>query len=119
VRPVRKAVASMTDFFIEGRTFAAPFVSEPIERYVEADTAEAALTQLAEKMKDGIGLFAADAYATADDYHRGRKPLARWRSNKALAIEGAGSIYSKGPGHVEIDGESHTIDDPKGGRVLA
>jgi hypothetical protein len=105
------------DSFVVARTFAAPFVFETIERYVDGDP-RAAIEALVSQNRDGIGIFAADAWSTADDYYRDRSPLARWRSNKALVIEGASSIYSEGPDRVEIDGEWHEIDDPKLGRFI-
>lgn len=105
-------------FFIVGHTFAAPFVSEEFTKYSEAESAGDALTELAEQMRDHIGLFAGAAYANADAYHKGQDPIASWRSNKALALEGASSVYSEGPGKAEIDGKATTIEDPKGGRLI-
>lgn len=108
---------SQGDSFVVARTFAAPFVSETIERYVEGEP-RAAIGALVAQHRDGVGIYAAEAYATADDYHRRGKPKARWWSNKALAVKDAGSIYGRGPGVVEIDGKAVVIDDPKGGRFL-
>lgn len=109
----------MPEFFIRGYTFAAPFVSEEVARYVEAEGAGAALESLAAQMHDGIGLFAAEAFISADAFHKGAAPVARWLSNKARAIEGAGSIYSSGPGHVTLNGDRDVIiDDPKAGSLV-
>lgn len=108
----------MPEFFINGNTFAAPFISEQLQRYIQADTPEIALEGLSDSMKDGVGLFAASAYASADDYHKNRKPLATWHSNKARSLQRTGLHYSDGPDRVQIDGEWHEIDDPKGGRLV-
>lgn len=108
----------MAEFFIKGSTFAAPFVGDPISRYMEADTAEEALRSLALEMHDGIGLYSANAYVSADDYHKNQEPLAKWRSNKAITMEGATSVYSDSPGLVEVDGELRAINDPKAGQLV-
>lgn len=110
----------MAEFFVHGRTFAAPFVSEDITRYIEATEPGAALEALAAELHDGVGLFAGNAYASADDFHKDRPALARWLSNKALAIQGASSVYSESPGRATLDGDREiVIEDPKGGRVVA
>jgi hypothetical protein len=110
------------DYFVHAATFAAPFMSETITRYVVADTPQAAIEQLVGEYREGVGIYAADAYATADDYHRARTALARWRSNKALKISEAATpgstVYSGAEGAVEINDELHRIDDPRGGRFV-
>lgn len=110
------------DYFIHAATFAAPFVSDTITRYIAAETPEAAIDQLVGEYRESVGIYAADAFATADDYHRGRAALARWRSNKALKISEAATpgstVYSGAEGAVEINDELHRIDDPRGGRFV-
>jgi hypothetical protein len=113
---------SPADYFVHAATFAAPFVSEEITRYIAAETPEAAVETLVGEYRESVGIYAADAFATADDYHRGNSALARWRSNKALTIAEAATpgatIYSGAEGAVEIGGELHRIDDPRDGRFV-
>lgn len=75
----------MTEYFIVANSFAAPFVSDTSNTYVTADTPEDALYDFAEDYGHPFGLYSANAYASADDFHKGKEPLARWRSNKAQA----------------------------------
>lgn len=76
------------EYFIDGSTFAAPFVGEPIKVFIEADTPQAAIQKLVDEMKDGyLPLYAANAYLSSDDALKGKTPLARWRSNRALQVE--------------------------------
>lgn len=103
------------DYFVHATTFAAPFVSETVTKYVAAESPEAALTQIVEQYKSSLPIYAADAYATADAFHRKQSALARWRSNKARAVEGASSVYSTSPSLSEINGEPVVIADPFAG----
>lgn len=115
----------MPEYFIHAASFAAPFVSDESTGFVTADSPEAALVAFAESYRHSAGLYAADAYASADAYHKREKRLARWLSNKAQTIEramddrGAASIYSPSPDMVEIGGEPIAIRDPKAGSVVA
>jgi hypothetical protein len=114
----------MTAFFITARSFAAPFFSDESEKYVEAPDARSALERYAGAYSHPAGLYAAEAWASADDYHKSRKPLARWLSNHARELAriteplSGYSLYGHGPGDVEVNGERHKIDDPKGGSVV-
>lgn len=73
----------MPEFFITARSFAAPFVSDESTHYVDADTAPDALDLLAASYTHPCGLYAAEAWESADAYHKRKDPLARWRSNRA------------------------------------
>jgi hypothetical protein len=114
----------MPEYFIMATSFAAPFFSDTSDGYVTAETPEAALERFAADYRHPCGLYAAVCYASADAYHKGETPLARWLSNHELAIQrlkpkGSGYGYlGHGPGDFEIDGVRHRIEDPKGGRVL-
>lgn len=115
----------MTEFFITARSFAAPFVSDTSEAYIEADTARAALEQFASGYRHPCGLYAAEAWASADAYHKGRDPLARWLSNHEQAKQAATSeldTYSyegHGPGRFKVSGKLIEVADPTGGSVVA
>lgn len=113
-----------TRYFIAGETFAAPFFSERISTYVEAATPEAALEQLSEKMRAELGLYAACAYPSADAYHEGKEPLARWLSNHEIAKQeatrdlGGYSYLGEGAGRFRINETWYQVEDPRGGRVV-
>lgn len=78
----------MTEYFIDGSTFAAPFVGDPVKRFIESETPQAAILKLVDEMKDStFPLYAANAYHSSDDALKGEKPLAKWRSNRALKNE--------------------------------
>lgn len=72
----------MQAYFITGSTFAAPFVGEKVEGYVKANTAEDALLEFAAVRTSFPYLYAANAYESADAFHKGLSPCAEWRSNK-------------------------------------
>lgn len=114
-----------TEFFIVARSFAAPFVSDESTHYLVAETAADALRGLAVSYSHPCGLYAAQAYASADDWHKGAAPLAQWLCNHeiakrdATAGEGNYSYLSNGPGDFEVNGERIRVEDPKGGRVMA
>lgn len=78
----------MPEFFIIAHSNAAPFVSDRSTHFVEARTAEQALEGFAASYSHPCGLFSANAYDSADDYHRGMDPLAGWRSVRALEQSG-------------------------------
>ena len=97
----------MPEFFVHAASFAAPFFSDESTGYQEGNTAVHALERYAASYKHPAGLYAADAYTSADAYHKGEERLARWLSNKARELEartanGTHSIYSHGPDTVEI-----------------
>lgn len=118
----------MREFFVTARSFAAPFFSDDSEKYVEADTPERALEAFAASYSHPCGLYAAEAWRSADHYHKskGKRPLARWLSNHAQELarrtrdkEGGYSYMGHGPGDFELSGERVKVDDPKAGSVVA
>lgn len=113
----------MAEFFIRAESFAAPFVSDPSAKYVEAVSAKEALELFAGSYRHPAGLYAADAYASADAYHKGAQPLARWLCNheqEKRKVMGPGHSYlGHGPGDFEIDGERIRVKNPKGGSLVA
>lgn len=112
----------MTEFFIDARTFAMPYVSETIQKYVDGVDALAAMEAFIAAHEGRI--FAADLYHSADDYHKQGKPVARWLCNKeiarAKATEGKASYtyLSLTQRSFEVDGERFFVDDPTGGRLV-
>ncbi len=114
----------MSEYFIKGTTFAAPFVSEDVSGFIEASDPSEALHTFVGKYKNGVGIYAAKAYTSADDYHKSKEPLATWLSNheiaKRSATTGKGSYtyMGNGPGDFEIDGKQIHVDNPKDGSIV-
>lgn len=108
----------MTEWFIVANSFAAPFCSDQSTGFVAATNPRAALLQFAAAYRHPAGLYAADCFASADGYHKGAKPLARWLSNHAAAVAKATCVRSDEPGHLEIDGKRVIVSNPKDGTVL-
>ncbi|HWJ71903.1 MAG TPA: hypothetical protein VNX29_01940 [Kaistia sp.] len=115
----------MTEYFIKGVTFAAPFFGEEIAAFIQAGTAEEALAAFVASARHPFGVYAADAFTDANASFKGETPLARWLSNhaseKARLTAGLGSYsyLGHGPGRFEIDGVLHEVADPKGGRAVS
>lgn len=113
----------MPEYFIVTNSFAAPFMSDMDTQYIFAESPEDALARLATRYRHPAGLYAAVAYASADAYHKGKAPLARWMSNAAAAKEraaegkGSYSICGYGPGVFTLDGITHKVADPKAGSI--
>jgi hypothetical protein len=113
------------EFFIKANSFAAPFCSDTCERFIEADTAVAALERFALEYGHPYGLYAAAAYQSADAYHKNAAPLASWSCNheieKQRLTKDLGVFVYRGiaPGKFEIDGVLHVVENPKEGRVIA
>lgn len=117
----------MPEFFITARTFAAPIFSDSWDEYVVAEDAETALREFAAKAQEGYaGLYAAEVWASADDYHKRRDPLFRWLSNSAAAKEEAmktaGGMQGHGPGSFTVfngdEKRTITVERPMEGRVV-
>ena len=113
----------MTEFFIVANSFAAPFFSDTSHHFIKAADPETALERFAAKYEHPCGLYSANAYASADAYHKDEPRLAQWLSNhaKGLADTTADlhgySMLGKGPGVVEINGVEHRFENPKAGTV--
>ncbi len=73
----------MQEYFIIANSFAAPFCSDESRTYVTGQTPLIALQEFATRYSHPYGLYAAAAYKSADAYHKGEKPLAKWLSNKS------------------------------------
>ncbi len=112
------------EFFIVANSFAAPFFSDMTTDFQKATSPGKALEEFAKRYKHPAGLFAAGVYASAEDYHKGEKPLAKWVCNHEIEKErltkdkGSYSYFGHGPGDFEINGVRHHVDSPKSGRVI-
>jgi hypothetical protein len=109
------------EFFIVANSFAAPFMSDQSTQHVTAESPVAALEKFAAEYTHPCGLYAAQCYRTADAYHKGKKAMAQWLSNRVraekAATKGKGSYSFMGhsPELFEVDGKRHQVKDPKGG----
>lgn len=110
-------------YFIYANSFAAPFCSDTSTDYVTAESPAEALELFAAMYRHPCGLFCASAFASADDYHKGKQPLAQWHSNRLAAElrakEGKSCYVYIGhsAGHFEIDGQHYHVENPKAGSV--
>lgn len=75
------------EFFVVANSNAAPFVSDTSDYYVEAESAELALTKAVAEYRHPCGLYAMNVYRCADSYHKGYEPMALWRSERAQGNE--------------------------------
>ena len=114
----------MKEFYIETRSFAAPFFSDEDYFYIKAKTPVGALKKCVKQYTHPCGLYAALAFGSADDEKRGKEPLARWLCNHEIEkmrltkkTDGY-SYFGHGPGDFEIDGYRVKVDNPKDGRVI-
>jgi len=80
------------EFFVVAISFAAPFVSDTTHKHMNAANAQAFVDAIeldehgrgrAEWYNHPCGLFAVLIYASADDYHKDKDPLASWQCPKA------------------------------------
>jgi hypothetical protein len=115
----------MSEYFIVTNSFAAPFVSDQDTSFAQGESPAEALESAVASYKHPAGLFAADCYESATDYHKGKSPLARWLCNHEIARQaatkdkGAYSYMGLCPGQFEINGELVVVEgDPKAGRLV-
>jgi len=114
----------MTEYLIAHASFAAPFMSDTGETFVEAETPQEALQRFRAKYTHPAGLYAATCYASADDFMKGRQPLAKWLCNHELKMIEATkgktsySFLGKEPGVFVIDDVTYRVSDPKDGRIV-
>lgn len=115
----------MPQYYVVTNSYAAPFFSDTDEDYVNGDTPEEALLKAVEKYRHPAGLYAANLYRNHRSKHKGDKPLVAWRCNHAIAVKdatkdlGCYTYQGKAPGHFFVNDTEYTIDDPKGGRIVA
>lgn len=66
------------EFFLAANSCAAPFFSDFSTSFVTASTADEAMRLFRKRYKHPSGLFAAQVFASAKDYHKRKKPLVSW-----------------------------------------
>lgn len=114
----------MATFYVETTSFANPKYSEKGGVEVEAEDAKAALLKVAAEYDPVVGLYAAQAYSSADARNNRQRPLAVWICNHELKKSSLtrginGHMYfGHGPGDFEINGVRHTVENPKEGQVF-
>jgi len=107
------------EYFIVANSFAAPFFSDRSTSFQKANNPEQSLKTFAKKYDHPCGLYAAVCYKNAEDYHKNKKPLAKWLSNDAKFMEGkTGMIKKEQVGEVEINGVMHHIENPQEGSIV-
>lgn len=70
----------MKEYFVVATSKAAPFISDESFEFIQGDSPEDALKRFRKRYNHPFGLFAANVYANANDYHRFLKPLASYRT---------------------------------------
>mgnify|MGYP001611610142 CR=1 FL=1 len=114
----------LVEYFIVAYSFAAPFFSDTDTAHVKAQTPRAALHKYKKAYKHPCGLYAAGCYASAADYHKGKKVLAQWLCNDVLAqkkaTEGLSgySLLHKKPGTFQVNSKWYSVKNPKEGVVV-
>lgn len=82
----------MAEFFIVAVSNPAPFVGDRTTGYHEGVNPRHALQEFVEGYSHPSGLYSADAYLSADAYHKHHGAAVRWRSNKALLDEARAEV---------------------------
>ena len=112
-----------SEYFIHYMTFPAPFVGDSGDCYREAESPEAALLALAERSASSVAIYSAHAFASADDYHKRRSPLARYASNRAKAERKCTSLRFMGWENngkdclLEVDGHMTLVENAREGGI--
>lgn len=112
------------EYFIVANSFAAPFFSDRSNEYIKARNPKEALKKFAAQYKHPCGLYCANCYASADDYHKGKDFLAQWLSNheqakqKATKDLGGYSYLGERPGKFKINEDWIEVENPKAGSVV-
>jgi hypothetical protein len=111
-------------YFIHSNSFAAPWFSDEGHSFQIGDSPEDALLKFKASYSHPCGLFAAMCYASADDYHEGKSPLAKWLCNSQIERDRITkdmhgfSFLGEGPERFRINDTWYDIENPKEGRVL-
>jgi hypothetical protein len=113
-------VGGRMEYFVFANSFAAPFVSDSSTDFVQADAPLDALKKFVADYKHPAGLYFAALFASSDDYHKGRTPLAKWTCNHEIKLaemrkKGACAFLSEKPGLIQIDGKKIEVEKPKDG----
>lgn len=114
----------MRNYYIESNSFAASFFSDNSFKYVQAQDSRTALEIYVKEYDHPAGLYSAAVWESADAKNLGARALFQWLSNHAIKLAeltdhlGAYTYLGHGPGDFEINNVRHTVDDPKGGRII-
>lgn len=114
----------MTEYFVVAASFAAPFVSDMSYMHIFGETPKDAMLKFVEAYTHPRGLYSAQLYPSADDYHKEKKPLARWVSNHELAMNKLREenphcgLMAHAPGKFQVDDKLFEVDNPKGGELF-
>lgn len=108
----------MKEYFVIANSFAAPFFSDTSESYIKGKNPLDAMNNFVKKYSHPCGLYSANLYASADDYHKNKKRLAFYLSNTVIekerltkGLSGYSFLHDhdeKGE-YFKIDGEKHYI----------
>lgn len=76
----------MHEYFIVANSNAAPFVSDTTTHFILAEDPAKAIGGLIAEYTHPMGLYAANVYQDANDYHKNKEPLLQYLSDRAKAI---------------------------------
>lgn len=114
----------MNEYYIIANSFAAPFMSDTSEGFVEAKTPKEALDYFAAQYSHPSGLYSAVCYKDANAKAKNNPPLATWLCNYEIKKQeitknlGAYSFFGKGSEGFEINGKNYDVEDYKNGKVI-
>lgn len=109
-----------TEYFVVVNTFATPFISETYTKFIEGESPAQALLEYCEKVRP----YSANVYWDANDYHKGKEPVARYLCNKEIAKQEAAkglnsfTYESKHEDSFIMDGVEHFVNNPRDGRLV-
>ena len=66
------------EYFIRASSLSAPFFPDISTEFINAQSAEDALSKFASTYSHPAGLQRAECYRSADEFSQGREPLAKW-----------------------------------------
>ena len=83
-RLTESTVKRMNEYFIVANSLAAPMVSDESKHYVEGRTPQSAMNKFLKAYRHWVGIYSANLYNNADEYHKGESATLHFRSNKAV-----------------------------------
>jgi len=125
--PLLKEKRKKMEYFIITNSFAAPFFSDTDQYYVKGKNPLDALQEAVKKYKHPCGLYAANLYQSADDFHKNKKRLAYYICNLVIEQErltknlgGYSILHDRDSGgeFIKINDKKHYITNPKGGKCF-
>ena len=116
----------MREYFVVMNSFGYPF-SDTEEKFIKGNTQLKAMELAVKEYAHPCKLYAADLYASSDDYHKGKKRLANYLSNLVLEQErltknksGYSLLHDTDGGgeFIEIDGRRTYVEKPREGKCF-